>query len=336
MCWAEIFALGDVMNATLTAIQGILVGHATDQDNTTGCTAVLCPEGFTPGVSVPGFAPGSRETELLRPHSPIEAIHGIMLSGGSAFGLAAADGTVQFLREQGHGRATTYGLVPLVAGAVVYDLDVNAKPGTLPDAAMGYAAAAAAHGGPVEQGRVGAGTGVSCGRLFRIFNSRCSMPAGLASCLEERKGIQVAALVVVNALGNVHDPETGAWIAGGRDISGKPYGKKQLYAALNGEPEEDNTMLVIVATNVPLDKAQTGRLAHMAGTGIARCIRPAHLTRDGDVVFALASRRDLPSGTGGWSESLLGAMGAEAVAKATVSAVKRITGNRDANHPLPG
>lgn len=310
------------MNTTLTAIDGILVGHVTDTEHHTGCTAVLCPEGFTPGLSVPGFAPGSRETELLRPHSPVEAIHGVMLSGGSAFGLAAADGAVRWLRERGYGRETPFALVPLVTGAVIYDLDANTRPGELPDAAMGYAAAERAVNGPVEQGRVGAGTGASCGRLFRAVRRDALAPSGLASCLETWKGIKVGALAVVNALGNVHDPETGAWLAGGCDASGEPYGRDVMLSALSGAPAGDNTVLVVVATNVPLDKTQASRLAHMAGTGIARSVRPAHVTRDGDIVFALAARQPLPPDARAWSESLLGALGADAVARAVAQAVR--------------
>ena len=312
------------MNTTLTAIPGLLVGHATDKQSRTGCTAILLPDGFTPGISVPGFAPGSRETELMRPQSPIEALHGILLAGGSAFGLAAADGVVQFLRERGCGRATRFASVPLVAGAVIYDLDTNANPGFLPDASMGYAAAMAAASTPVEQGRVGAGTGASCGRLFRILPGGCVAASGLGTCVEERNGIMVGALVVVNALGNVHDPDTGEWLAGGVDASGRPYGREDMLTALSGEVPSNNTVLAVVATNVPLDKTQASRLAHMAGAGMARSVRPAHLSQDGDMVFALASRRPLPASFS-WTENLLGEMAARAVARATVACVTEVS-----------
>ena len=134
-------------NTTLTAIDGLLAGHATDDRNHTGCTAILCPQGFTPGIAVPGFAPGCRETELMRPESQVDTVHGLLLAGGSAFGLAAADGVMRFLREQGHGFAMPHGVIPIVPGAVIYDLDMNARPGVLPDADMGYAAARAASAG---------------------------------------------------------------------------------------------------------------------------------------------------------------------------------------------
>ena len=310
-------------NQTLTAVPGILAGHATDAAKSTGCTAVLCPEGCTPGLYVPGFAPGSRETELLRPESTVDAVHGILLSGGSAFGLAAAEGVVRFLQERGHGFAMPHGIIPLVAGAVIYDLDMNKAPGMLPDAAMGYAAASAADSAPVPRGSVGAGTGARCGRMFAMGNSPDrSEKSGLGSALAQYKGLTAAALVVVNALGNVHDPDTGRFLAGGRDRTGAPLPPEAVLAALAGEENPSaNTVLAVVATNAPLNKVQCSRFARMAGAGIARSVRPAHLLYDGDIVFALASRLPRPQGPPPWTESLLGALGAEAVARAAADAV---------------
>lgn len=310
-------------NQTLTAIPGMLAGHATDTENTTGCTVVLCPEGFTPGVSVPGFAPGSREIELMRPEAMMDAVHGIVLTGGSSFGLAAADGVMRWLRERGHGYRTLHGVVPIVPGAVVYDLDTNRKPGLLPDANMGYTAALAASPDPIPSGRVGAGTGTRCGRLFGLVDINRTSPGGVGSALREWNGIMVAALVVVNALGNIHDPETRQWLAGGVDKNGRPCNREAMLTALAGDKiPESNTVLTVIATNAPLDKARTSRLAKMAGTGLARAIEPAHLTFDGDVVFALSSKRPLPNGTGRWTDNLLGALAAEAVARAAADAVR--------------
>ena len=310
-------------NQTLTAISGILAGHATDAENGTGCTAILCPEGFTPGLAVPGFAPGSRETELMRPESLMDAVHGLVLSGGSSFGLAAADGVMRWLRERKYGYATRYGNVPIVPGAVVYDLDMNRKAGLLPDADMGYAAALAASAEPLARGSVGAGTGARCGRLFGLRDMERTSKAGLGSALRARNGILVAALVVVNALGNVHDPDSGAWLAGGVDAQGRPYGREAMLATLaEGRVPESNTVLTVVATNAPLDKARTSRLARMAGAGLARVIRPVHLTFDGDVVFALSAKQPLPATAGAWTDNLLGALGAEAVAQAAADAVR--------------
>lgn len=312
-------------NTTITAIDGLLAGHATDEEHCTGCTAILCPEGFTPGFALPGFAPGTRETDLLRPECTVDAVHGLLLAGGSAFGLAAADGVMRYLRERGKGFVMPQAVIPLVPGAAIYDLDMNRRPGLLPDAGMGYAAAAAASSAPLPLGSLGAGRGARCGRLY----SRADLPeelnptskAGLGSWLVERQGIKVAALVVLNALGDVHDPDSGAWLAGGRDPQGRPLGREAMLACLAGDSlPPSNTVLTALATNVPLGKVQATRLARMAGSGLARCIRPAHLAYDGDAVFALAARQPLGREAGPWSESLLGAMGQEAVARAAVLA----------------
>ncbi len=309
-------------NTTLTAIPGILAGHATDAENRTGCTAVLCAEGFTPGVHVPGFAPGCRETELMRPEATVDAVHGILLSGGSAFGLAAADGVVRFLRENGHGIVMPHGTIPLVPGAVIYDLDMNGRPGFLPDADMGYAAAASASNAPLAQGSVGAGTGARCGRMFAGAGGQTAK-SGLGSALETFRDIRVASLVVVNALGNVHDPETGAFLAGGRDGSGRPLTGEAVTAALaGGSPPESNTVLAVVAANVPLDKMRTNRLARMASSGIARAVVPAHLTYDGDIVFALAPRPGSAPPSAIWTENLLGVLASNAVTRAAANAVR--------------
>lgn len=300
---------------TLTSIPGILVGHVTDSVNHTGCTAILCPSGFIPGVAVPGFAPGSRETDLMRSESMVQEIHGLLLTGGSAFGLAAASGVARFLAEQGAGFATKYARVPLVPAAVIYDLDMNLQAGKLPDEAMGYRAAQAATAEPVQQGAVGAGTGARCGRLGH------SAKSGLGSAGVQRGDIRVVALVVVNALGNVHDPDTGKWIAGATDEKGNPVQGRDVFDALAGPADKatGNTVLTVVATNASLSKVQTNRLAHMAGAGLARSIRPAHLINDGDIVFALSAKQGPVV-----SESLLGAMGAEAVAHAAAAAVLQV------------
>ncbi len=205
-----------MINQTLTAVAGILVGHATSREHGTGCTAVLCPEGFTPGLAVPGFAPGSRETELMRPESLVDAVHGILLTGGSAFGLGAADGVVRYLRERGHGFVMPHASIPIVPAAVIYDLDGNTAPGVLPNAAMGYAAAAGASADPVEIGDIGAGTGARCGRMFMAGGPERTAPAGVGSWCVAYRGIRVGVLAVVNPLGNIHDPDTGEFLAGAR------------------------------------------------------------------------------------------------------------------------
>lgn len=311
-----------MFNQTLTAVAGIVVGHTTSREHGTGCTAVLCPEGFTPGLAVPGFAPGSRETELMRPESLVDAVHGILLTGGSAFGLGAADGVVRYLRERGHGFVMPHANIPLVPAAVIYDLDGNTAPGVLPDAEMGYAAAAGASADAVGTGAVGAGAGARCGRMFMAGGPERTAPAGVGSWCAAYRGIQVGALAVVNPLGNIHDPDTGKFLTGARDADGRPHGPEEIHNALAGANlPSSNTVLVVVATNVPLNKAQTSRLARMAAAGVPRAIRPAHLVYDGDIVFALASKHPLPSDAGPWTENLLGALGAEAVAKAITTVV---------------
>ncbi len=314
-------------NTTLTAIDGLLAGHATDERNHTGCTAILCPQGFTPGIAVPGFAPGCRETELMRPEARWTPCTACCWPGQSAFGLAAADGVMRFLREQGHGFAMPHGVIPIVPGAVIYDLDMNARPGVLPDAAMGYAAARAASAAPLAEGAVGAACGARCGRLFCLCRDAAGRPldlsdkSGLGSLCLERQGIRVAALVVLNALGNVYDAQ-GRFLAGGRYADGTPVPHDRALDALAGDVPTGNTVLTVVATNVPLDKTRCSRLARMAATGLARHIVPAHMLFDGDIVFALASKQPLPDGHGPWNELLLGALAADAVAGAVCRAAR--------------
>ena len=311
---------------TLTDVPGLLVGHA--ESHGTGCTAVLCPEGFTPGVHVPGFAPGTRDLDLMRAENSVTQIHGLYLGGGSAFGLAGADGVVRFLREQGVGIAMPDARIPLAPGAILYDLDRNEKPGELPDAAMGYAAARAAHAGPVERGRVGAACGARCGRLFSLLphsgdGHDGTTPGGLGSWGLRAGEVVVAALVAVNSLGAVHDPDTGRWLAGGVDARGQRLPAESVWQALQGTVPQGNTTLAVVATNARLDKAGTNRVARMASVGLGRAIRPAHLSFDGDVVFALA-RRDGPAA----SDDLVGALAAEALGKAVADAVLQAADER--------
>lgn len=305
---------------TLTDVPGVLVGHASGRG--TGCTAVLCPEGFTPGVHVPGFAPGTRDLDLMRTENTVGEVHGLYLGGGSAFGLAGADGVVRLLRERGVGLAMPDARIPLVPGAIIYDLDRNKQPGELPDAGMGHAAARAAHAGPVEQGRVGAGTGARCGRLFSLLprptdGHDFTSPGGVGSWGLRAGDVVVAALAVVNCLGAVHDPDTGAWLAGGVDRKGRRLPADTAWRLLARSVPDGNTVLAVVATNARLDKTGTNRTARMASVGLGRAIRPAHLTFDGDVVFMLC-RRDGPAAP----DDLVGALGAEALGRAVAIAAR--------------
>lgn len=307
-------------NNTLTSIPGILVGHATDKENNTGCTAVLCPEGAACGVDVRGFAPGSREIPLLDPVSRVDEAHGILLTGGSAFGLGAATGVVRWLSENGYGLDTGFAKVPLVPAAVIFDLNFNQSLGK-PDEEMGCQAAAAASEDPVVQGCIGAGTGASCGKLAGFDRA---MKSGLGSAAVKVGDIIVAALAVANPVGDIVDPYTGEILAGLRaaDGSGLSGGLKELEALVELIPtaSPSNTVICITATNAKLSKLQAARVARMSSAGIARAVRPAHLMYDGDIVFTLATGKGPEA-----DENIIGALGAEALASAIASAAREAT-----------
>jgi L-aminopeptidase/D-esterase-like protein len=320
-------------NQTLTAVSGLKVGHHTLTARPTGCTVVLAESGAVGGVDVRGTAPGTRETDLLNPVNLVQQVHAIVLSGGSAFGLSVADGVVKYLDEKHVGFPTGSGAVPIVPAAILFDLqigDSSIRPG--PD--CGYAAARAATTDPVTEGNVGAGAGATVGKLLR---SDRAMKGGIgSSAIILPDGLVVAALVAVNAAGNVVDPSTGRFIAGGRTEDGRSIA--DLRAMLRGnlsrrpgfveprsaDPTSDlgaavqNTTIGVVATNATLTKVQATRLAQMAHDGYARGIYPSHLTSDGDAIFALATG----SRAGAIDMNQVGALGADAMADAIVRAVR--------------
>ena len=299
------------MSITLTDIPGILVGHATRKG--TGCSAILCPEGLVPGVAVPGLAPGSREIEMMRAQGSVPEVHGICLTGGSSFGLAAASGVMRYLSQNGYGLKTPGAPVPVVPAAVIFDLLSNEQPGVLPDENMGYEAARAANSDPVASGRYGAGTGAACGHLSAQLH-----PAGLGSAGLQYKEAQVAALVVNNALGDIYHPQSGRFLAGARDENGQPLSEQAtmeaLYRAALGYNQ--NTMLALVATNAKLNKGAASRVAGMAYAGISRAVRPSNLMFDGDVVFMLGQKEGPVV-----NQNLLGHMAAQAISMAIVNSV---------------
>ncbi|MDY7019009.1 MAG: P1 family peptidase [Chloroflexota bacterium] len=273
------------MSSTLS-VPGIRVGHYTDKVSITGCTAVLCEHGTVAGVDVSGSSPGTREIDLLRPGNLVETVQAIVLSGGSAFGLDTAAGVMRYLEERGFGHETSAGKVPIVPAAIIYDLNIgNSK--VRPGANEGYEACLAATDGEVAEGCVGAGTGAAVGKIMGIEHATKS---GLGIASEKiRDGIIVAALVVVNACGDVIDPERGKVIAGPR----QPGGFSSTVEILkSGEFEKGtlpfNTIIGVVATNAQLNKEQANRLAQVARSGIARTINPCHTLYDGDVLFALS------------------------------------------------
>lgn len=309
-------------NHTLTAVTGIKVGHHTLSERPTGCTVILAEQGAVGGVDVRGSAPGTRETDLLNPTNLVEKVNAIVLAGGSAFGLAAADGVVKYLEEKHVGFSTAAGVVPIVPAAILYDLQVGTgsiRPG--PD--CGYAAARSATSDPVAEGNVGAGAGATVGKLMRADRA---MKGGVGSAaIEVPGGLVVAAIVAVNAAGNVMDPTTGQFIAGGRTDDGR--GIADLRAMLRGGPSGrarpiENTTIGVVATNATLTKAQATKLAQMAHDGYARSIYPSHLMIDGDAIFTLAigTRSETPD------VNRLGALAADVMSDAIVRAVRAATG----------
>ncbi len=314
------------ITGNIAGVSGIRVGHAADREALTGCTVVLCETGAVGGVDQRGGAPGTRETDLLRPMHMVEEVHAVLLTGGSAFGLSAADGVMRYLEEQGVGFDASVAKVPIVPAAVLFDLELG-DPDVRPDAAMGYAACQDAGEGKhssVLEGNVGAGMGASVGKILGI---KRAMKSGLGSVsISLGGGLMVGALVVVNALGDIVDPETGAILAGARklrsdelantlDVMRSFVGKAALRFA-------SNTVIGVVATNAPLSKEEVNKVAQMAQDGIARAVRPAHTMFDGDTIFALAlGRRKIPADV-----NLIGAYAAEAVAAAIVRAVKAAEG----------
>jgi L-aminopeptidase/D-esterase-like protein len=309
-------------HGSLTDIAGIEVGHWTDTRRPTGCTVVLTRAGAVGGVDVRGAAPGTRETELLSPLNAVEQVHAVMLGGGSAFGLDAAGGVMRWLEERGVGVPVGPARVPIVPAAILFDLWVG-DASIRPDAAAGYAACDAASDAPVAEGNVGAGTGASVGKLFGIDRA---MRGGIGSASVTVDGVTVAALVAVNAIGDVVDPRSGAPIAGARSADGKrllgTMAALQRGELPNGPKPGAATTLGVVATDAVLTKAQANKLAQMAHDGFARSINPVHTMGDGDTIFALATGALERSA----SLTLLGALGAEVTAVAVQRAVRAARG----------
>ena len=316
----------------LTAVDGIKVGHHTLSERPTGCTVVLTEAGAIAGVDVRGGSPGTRETELLDPVNAVQEVHAVVLSGGSAFGLDSASGVMRYLDEKKIGFPVgppeRGEVVPIVASAILFDLFVGDKPQIRPGADCGYKAAAAATTGPVAEGNVGAGAGATIGKLGGAGRA---MKGGLGSAsIRLADGLTVAALVAVNAVGDVIDPATGRVVAGLRTEDGKGLADaRQLVrsGALNlpredhGEPAM-NTTLGIVGTNAQLTQAEATKVAQMAHDGLARAISPIHTPLDGDTIFAVATgTHDGPGAV-----LAVGALAADVISAAVVRAVRSATG----------
>jgi len=305
----------------LTAVQGIKVGHQTLTERPTGCTVILVDgEGVPGGVSQRGGAPGTRETDLLDPLNHVDKVNAIVLSGGSAYGLDAAMGVVRYLEERNIGWPVgRNGVVPIVPAAILFDLGFGGNPKIRPTADCGYKAAAAATDGPVAEGNIGAGAGATVGKM----GQGRSMKGGIGSAsITLPNGLTVAAIVAINAVGDIIDPQTGQVVAGVRTEDGKGVADVRTLlrsgALLRRTPPRagENTTIGLVATNARLTKAEVNRVALMADDGFAKAITPSHTSGDGDTVFALA--------TGRWegeaSASMIGALAAEAMAEAIVRA----------------
>jgi L-aminopeptidase/D-esterase-like protein len=310
---------------TLTSIEGLLVGHARRDDRPTGCTVILATAGAVAGVDVSGGAPGTRETDLLRPEATVGVVHAVMLSGGSAYGLAAADGVMRFLRQQGIGFETSGGPVPIVPGAILYDLDVGDS-ATYPDTDTGYSACEAASSAPVEEGSVGAGTGATVGKMF---GNRFAMKGGVGSdgfLFED--GTTVAALMAVNCRGDVADPTSGRIVAGARRADGNGL-RNSAAEVLESERARtsamNNTTIGVVATNRTLTQAECTHLARVAHDGLARAIVPAHTRFDGDTIFFLSTGTAAPPDDSAASDRLEVATAA-AVANSIYRAVTEAEG----------
>ncbi|MBC8098753.1 MAG: P1 family peptidase [Armatimonadetes bacterium] len=306
-----------MLNDTLTAIPGLRVGHATHEAGATGCTVIICPDGTVSGVDQRGGAPGTRETDLLRPMHLVQTVNAVVLAGGSAYGLAAADGVMQWCEAQGIGyRSGTGFLVPIVPAAILMDLPVG-QPGIRPDAAMGYAACAAASDAPVALGCVGAGTGCRIGPMGG--NARATKGGIGSAVIDLGDGLLVAALVAVNAFGDVLD-EQGHIMAGLRSEDGSGFvGVQEALRTFRRPPPPDatsNTVIGVVATNAKLSKEGANKMAQMAQNGVARAVRPAHTMFDGDTLFALAT------GQVEGDVNVVGAYAADAVERAIRVAVR--------------
>lgn len=313
-------------NQSLTSVPGISVGNMDDSEAITGCTVILCEQGAIGGVDQRGGAPGTRETDLLRSMRLVQHVHAVVLAGGSAFGLDAAAGVMRYLVERDVGFDAQVAKVPIVPAAILFDLGIG-RSDVYPDAEMGYQACLKASTEPVPQGNHGAGMGGTVGTMLGINGATKSGLGG--ESIDLGGGAVVAALVAVNALGDVVDPNTNSIMAGVRPTKVGPImvggtgtfaNSMSLMKGFAGKTilklaSQRNTIIGVVATNVGLTKEQTNFVAQMAHDGIARAVRPAHTMLDGDTIFALSTGKKKVD------VNVVGVFAAEAVAKAIVHAV---------------
>ena len=317
-------------NMTLTAVEGVEVGHFTLTERPTGCTVILFKDGTTGSVDQRGGAPGTRETDLLDPVNDVQIVNAISLAGGSAYGLDAASGVMKWLDEHHIGYPVgPYGVVPIVPAAILFDLPFGGNASVRPGADCGYKAAGLATTAPVTEGNVGAGAGATVGKSG-FFQGGGPMKAGIGSAaIKLPNGLVVAAIVAVNAVGDIIDPETGNIVAGIRGSDGKLADARKLLLSGGARPGRagENTTIGLVATNAKLTKVQAQKMAQMANDGYARTIYPSHTPGDGDTIFSAA--------TGTWDGQVnygqIGALAAEAMAQAVLRAATQAT----SSHGLP-
>ena len=275
----------------ITDVEGITIGHAQDLEAATGCTVILGRDGVSAGVDVRGGAPGTRETDLLNPMNMVDMIHGVLLTGGSAFGLDAAAGVMQYLEERDIGFDVTVTKVPIVCGAVLFDLNIG-RHNVRPDKEMGYEACLKAGSETCNNGNVGAGAGATVGK---ILGPERAMKSGLGTYCIETGDLKVGALVVVSCFGDVIDPDTGKTLAGVLDSDQKTFLHTEQIMINEYDdgknPFMGNTTLGTIITNAKLDKAQANKIASMSHNAFGRTIRPAHTMFDGDTVFTMATNR---------------------------------------------
>lgn len=311
-------------NMTLTAVEGIKVGHFTLSERPTGCTVILAKEGTVGSVDVRGGAPGTRETDLLDPVNNVQIVNAIFLSGGSAYGLDTGSGVMKWLDERNIGYPVASGVVPIVPGAILMDLGFGGSAKIRPGADCGYKAAEAAADAPVQEGNIGAGAGATVGKSGGRGKGGGPMKAGIGSAaIKLPNGLVVAAIVAANSVGDIIDPDTGQVVAGARGPDGKLLDARRMLrqgGAREGRAGE-NTTIGIVVTNAKLTKVQAQKMAQMAHDGFARAISPVHTPGDGDSIFSLA--------TGTWDGQVnygtIGALAAEAMADAVVRAATQAT-----------
>jgi len=311
----------------ITDIPGILVGHAQDESALTGCTVILCEKGAVGGVDQRGGAPGTREVDALHPMHLVNKVHGVVLAGGSAFGLEAATGVMRYLEERDVGFDTRIAKVPIVPAAILFDLGIG-KSDIRPDAAMGYLACKNASSEPPAEGNVGAGTGATVGKILGV--GQCMKSGVGTASIEIGAGVIVAAIAAVNAFGDIIDPSSGKIIAGARskDVGPVHIGAPGYFAdtmqvmqtligrTALGFGSRGNTVIGVVATNAKLNKEEINKVAQMAHDGLARTIRPAHTMLDGDTIFALAT------GDHAADVNIVGAFAAEVFSQAILRAVR--------------